>query len=106
MEEQTNDQHETAATIDETLGAINEDLDEMTARLEAGPRTPSAGTIDSLADQITAARHPKLVRHLIEQRIAEAQAEVARLQSLLLFSPDALLNCTLDQAGAIFGNGM
>lgn len=49
------------------------------------------------------ARVPKLVRHLMQQRIEEAQYEVKRLQDLLDNSNPALLDCTLDDANKIFG---
>ncbi len=56
--------------------------------------------------EVAKAAQPKLVRDLIAQRIGEAQHEAKRLNHLLDTSPAALLDCTLDQAAALFGNGV
>lgn len=52
---------------------------------------------------VAAAEKPKLVRHLLQQRIDEALFEAKRLQTQLDEAPAALLDCTLEQAQKIFG---
>ncbi len=51
---------------------------------------------------IEKASRPKLVRHLLQQRLDEAQHEVERLTKIRDTAPAPLLDCTLADAETLF----
>jgi hypothetical protein len=68
----------------------------------ADPELVAKNTAE-INDAVAKASQPKLVRHLIQQRIDEALHEAKRLQHLLDAAQPALLDCTVEDAHKIFG---
>lgn len=96
MEQNQLDGSQNGGALTQTSAAISQ------AYPNADPALVERNTLEINADVAKAAQ-PKLVRHLMQQRIDEAQHEVNRLTEQLNVASPTLLDLPLADAMKIFG---